>query len=148
MKKVFINCFVLFFIMTSLIFISCADVNGLHNQQAANVTFRFVNFGDDIEGNFAIPGNFDNWDNTTVDVSLTKGRGTSVKIPVTESNIQFTLVPTGSWNRPWYSKGLLEGNGSDSGKMRNFYIDGLDLDSGDITVLIDASSGIAVPKVN
>ena len=136
-----------FLAAASLLTVSCADVNGLHNQQAVNVTFKFENFGDDISGNYSIPGNFDDWDNTTQDIVMSGGDGTSNKIAITDSNIQFSLVPVNEWTRPWYTKGVLEGNGSDTGKMRNFYIDNLDLDSGEITIVIDASSGTAVPAV-
>lgn len=75
------------------------------------------------------------------------GGGTSNKIAVTSSNIQFSLCPVNEWTRPWYQKGVLEGNGSDGGTMQNFYIDGLDLNAGEITLIIDASSGTAVPEV-
>lgn len=130
-------------ILLALGLASCADEDGLHDQNALLVTFEFKGFGDEISGSYAIPGNFDNWDNTTSDVTLTKGSGTSVKIPVTSANIQFSLVPTNAWTRPWYSAGTLEGNGSDAGKMWNFYKDDLPLDAGEITLVVDASSGTA-----
>ena len=129
---------------------SCADENGLHDQNALLVTFEFSGFGEDISGDYAVPGNFDGtdaWDNTNVDVVLKNGAGTSNPIAVTIQNIQFSLCPTGAWTRPWYKKGEVEGNGSDSGTMHNFYIDGLDLDAGEITLVIDASSGTATPVV-
>lgn len=132
---------------------SCADADGLHNQQALMVTFRFENFGESVNGNFAVPGNFDgsdSWDNTNADVVLKNGSGTSVQKAVTISNIQFSLVPVGAWNRPWYVKGQVEGNGADptaGSALQNFYIDGLDLSAGEVTLVIDASSGSAVPVV-
>ena len=128
---------------------SCADENGLHDQNALMVTFEFTGFGE-ISGDYSIPGNFDGsgaWDNTNVDVVMKDGGGTSNKIAVTSSNIQFSLSPVNEWTRPWYQKGVLEGNGSDGGTMQNFYIDGLDLNAGEITLIIDASSGTAVPEV-
>jgi len=150
-KKSFNFKFSIFISLISLIFsifnlVSCADADGLHNQSALLVTFEFTGFGE-TEGTFAIPGNFDNWDNTTSDITLKKGEGTSVQMPITVSNIQFSLVPVNAWNRPWYVKGTLEGNGSDAGEMRNFYIDGLDLNAGEITLVIDGSSGTATPVV-
>lgn len=126
---------------------SCADEDGLHDQNALQVTFEFTGFGDDISGSYSIPGNFDSWDNTTADVSLSKGAGTSEVIAISDSNIQFSLCPVGEWTRPWYIEGAVEGNGSDGGKMWNFYIDDLDLDAGEVTILVDASSGTAVPVV-
>lgn len=129
-------------------FSSCADADGLHDQNALMVTFHFTGFGD-ISGSYSIPGNFDSWDNTTTDITMKNGEGTSNAIAVTESNIQFTLVPVNGWTRDWYVAGSMEGNGNDSGsgKMQNFYIDGLDLNAGEATVLVDISSGTAVPAL-
>lgn len=142
---------ILFALLTCLFLcagvVSCADEDGLHDQNALLVTFEFKGFGEKISGNYAIPGNFDNWDNATSDIALSKGEGTSSAISVTETNIQFSLVPVGEWTRPWYEKGVLEGNGNDAGKMWNFYIDGLDLGAGEIKLVVDASSGTATVDV-
>ena len=126
---------------------SCADEDGMHDQNALFVTFEFEEFGENVSGAYAIPGNFNNWSNASTHVTLTKGAGTSIKMAVTVSNIQFTLVPVNSWTRDWYVEGTVEGNGSDSGTMWNFYLDGLDLNAGEVTVLIDASSGTATPVI-
>ena len=126
----------------------CADVNGLHNQEAAMVTFVFKNMGEGISGEFTIPGNFNNWDNTEVTVKMNGGNGTSTPLVVTAKNIQFTLVTLNYWGRPWFP--AVQGNGSDptaSGAMQNFYIDGLDLTAGEITLVIDGSAAIATPVV-
>ena len=131
----------------------CPSATGLHNQEAAEVTFVFTNFPESIDGNYSIPGNFDGNSSTwtkqldDVDVVMKKGEGTSNPITVTTANIQWSLVETGdsAWNRLWYPE--VKGNGSDGGAMRNFYIDGLDLSAGEITILIDASSGTAVPVI-
>lgn len=128
-------------------FSSCSDADGLHDQNALIVTFVFKGFGNDINGSYSIPGNFNSWSNTSADVTMSSGAGTSKQIAITNSNIQFTLVPVNSWTRDWYVEGSVEGNGSDSGVMRNFYIDGLNLDSGAAIILVDASSGTAVPVV-
>lgn len=125
----------------ALVFTGCPSATGLHNQEAASVTFVFENFGDDISGDYSIPGNWDSWDNTTLDVTMSKGNGTSNAITISTKNIQFSLVPVDSWLRTWYEKGVLQGNGSDSGTMQNFYIDDLDLSAGDITLVIDGSAG-------
>ncbi len=146
MKKIFRLIFAAFVMTAALAFSSCADADGLHDQNALLVTFEFSGFGE-ISGSYAIPGNFDDWDNTTSDVTMKKGSGTSAKIAITTSNIQFTLVPTNSWTRDWYSAGTCEGNGSDSGTMQNFYINDLDLDAGEVTISVDASSGTATPVV-
>ncbi len=138
---------ILFLCLASLFGLSsCADADGLHDQNALQVTFVFTGFGD-ISGDYSIPGNFDDWDNSTTDITMKDGEGTSNAIAITESNIQFTLVPVNGWTRDWYVAGSVEGNGSDSGAMRNFYIDGLDLNAGEATVLVDISSGTAVPTL-
>lgn len=121
----------------------CADVNGLHNQEAAMVTFVFKNFPENVDGEYAIPGNFNNWDHTQSTIKLTAGNGSSTPIVISVSNIQFSLVPVNEWTRVWYP--AVEGNGSDQGKMHNFYIDGLDLSAGEITLVIDGSVSPVFP---
>lgn len=122
---------------------SCADENGLHNLDTrAKVTFVFENMGESVNGNYAIPGNFDNsgdWEKLggvePVDVKLVKGAGTSNPITISAANIQFTLVKTGddSWSRDWFP--AIQGNSPDGGNgMRNFYIDGVP--EGEVTVRI------------
>lgn len=121
----------------------CADVNGLHNQEAAMVTFVFKNFPETVDGEYTIPGNFNNWDNTQSTIKLTAGNGSSTPIVISASNIQFSLVKVNDWTRSWYP--AVEGNGSDAGTMHNFYIDGLDLSAGEITLVIDGSVSPVFP---
>lgn len=121
----------------------CADVNGLHNQEAAMVTFVFKNFPETVDGEYAIPGNFNNWDNTQSTIKLTAGNGSSTPIVISVSNIQFSLVKVNDWTRSWYP--AVAGNGSDAGTMHNFYIDGLDLSAGEITLVIDGSVSPVFP---
>ena len=127
---------------------SCADVNGLHNQEELLVTFEFSGFGS-ISGNYSIPGNFDGnqtWDNTNLDVVMKNGSGISSEISVTTANIQFSLCPQNEWSRPWYTAGVSEGNSADgSNGFRNFYIDNLDLSAGTATVVVKMENGKAVP---
>lgn len=132
-------------VCASAFFTGCPDPNGLHNQKAANVTFVFTNFSSAADGTYAIPGNFNNWTNTASDIVISGGEGTSSAISVAESNIQFSLVPVKEWTRPWYPE--IKGNGSDGGVMQNFYIDGLNLDLEEITIVIDGSSGTGTPAV-
>lgn len=121
----------------------CADVNGLHNQEAAMVTFVFKNFPETVDGEYTIHGNFNNWDNTKSTIKLTAGNGSSTPIVISVSNIQFSLVKVNDWTRSWYP--AVEGNGSDAGTMHNFYIDGLDLSAGEITLVIDGSISPVFP---
>jgi hypothetical protein len=131
---------------------SCADAEGLHNQTAAKITFEFRNFAD-ISGDYTIPGNFNDWDNSKSLITMKDGNGTSEAITVSNVNIEFTLIQTGDsgWLRPWYTVGVLEGNGVDRGTagnpFQNFYINALDLNAGEITLIIDGADVVATPIV-
>ena len=131
---------------------SCADAEGLHNQTAAKITFEFRNFAD-ISGDYTIPGNFNDWDNSKSLITMKDGNGTSEAITVSNVNIEFTLIQTGDsgWLRPWYTAGVLEGNGVDRGTagnpFQNFYINALDLNAGEITLIIDGADVVATPLV-
>ena len=131
---------------------SCADGEGLHNQTAAKITFEFRNFAD-ISGDYTIPGNFNDWDNSKSLITMKDGNGTSEAITVSNVNIEFTLIQTGDsgWLRPWYTAGVLEGNGVDRGTagnpFQNFYINALDLNAGEITLIIDGADVVATPLV-
>ena len=143
---------VLILISAALLISACADANGLHNQTAAKITFVFKNFGS-ISGDYTIPGNFNSWDNSKSLINMKDGNGQSEPITISNVNIEFTLIQTGDsgWLRPWYSAGVLEGNGVDRGTagnpFQNFYIDALDLNAGEITLIIDGSDLIATPVV-
>ena len=131
---------------------SCADAEGLHNQTAAKITFEFRNFAG-INGDYTIPGNFNDWDNSKTLISMKDGNGTSEAITVSNVNSEFTLIQPGDagWLRPWYTAGVLEGNGVDRGTagnpFQNFYIDALDLNAGEITLIIDGADVVATPLV-
>lgn len=131
---------------------SCARADGLHNQTAAKVTFVFKNFAN-ISGDYTIPGNFNDWDNSKSLITMKDGNGTSDEIVVSNANIEFTLIQTGDsgWLRPWYTAGVLEGNGVDRGTAgepyQNFYIDALDLNAGEIILIIDGADIVATPVV-
>lgn len=156
MKRNINKIAILAFIFTLLVSVfalsSCADANGLHNQTAANVTFIFKNFAE-ISGDYTIPGNFNDWDYETSLITMKDGYGKSEAITISKTNIEFTLIQTGDsgWLRKWYAAGVLEGNCVDRGTAgnpyQNFYIDGLDLNAGEITLVIDGSSVTAVPVV-
>ena len=143
-------CLALCALTVSALFTGCPSADGLHNQQALMVTFEFTGFGD-FTADCAVPGNFDGsngWVNTNLDVAIKKGEGTTLNpVPVTISNIQFSLVPVNEWSRPWYKEGELEGNATDKGVMHNFYINDLDLNAGEMTIVVDASSGTATVEV-
>lgn len=145
-------CLVFIFCLT---FTGCPDANNLHNQMAAKVVVVFQNFPEDVDGEYAVPGHFcgagDSWevDVSNTCVKMSKGNGTSDPITCSNANIQFSLVKTGdtAWNRGWYKAGIREGNGVDgsNGKMTNFYIDGLDLSKGEITLIVDGSENPVTP---
>ena len=153
MKRKLIKNFCLVSFLAAIVMLSsCANPNGLHNQTAAKVTFVFKNFGT-ISGDYTIPGNFNDWDYSKTLVTMKDGNGTSEAITVSDSNIEFTLILTNdsSWLRLWYSAGELEGNGVDRGTAgnpyQNFYFDGLDLNAGEITLVIDGANVTATPVV-
>lgn len=131
-----------------LFFTSCADSTGLHNQHSAQVTFIFQNFSGADDGSYSIPGNFNDWDNTEATITMKNGNGTSSEFTITEADIQFTLVPVGSWTRAWYPTSQGNGNDGTQNKYHNFYIDDLDLDAGEITITIDGSADTATPTAS
>ena len=154
MKKDFSLCMgrraieVVFLLLASvfiaLAFTSCADANGLHNQEAAQLTFVFTNFPVE-DGSYSIPGDHNSWDNSTETISIKDGEGKSSAVKVTSTSIEFTLVKKDNWIRPWAKDdgGKIEGSGR-IGKdiKRNFLIEDLDLSS-EITVTIDGSTPVA-----
>ena len=156
MKKIRKITFVAFVLFSAIFALSgltsCANAEGLHNQTAAKITFVFKNFAN-ISGDYTIPGNFNDWDYTKSLISMKDGNGTSEPITISNVNIEFTLIQTGDsgWLRPWYSAGVLEGNGVDRGTAgnpyQNFYIDALDLNAGEITLIIDGADLVATPVV-
>ena len=82
---------------------------------------------------------------------MKNGEGTSNPIVISKANIEFTLIETNDagWLRKWYP--AVKGNGVDRGTAghpyQNFYIDGLDLSAGEITLIIDGSDLAATPVV-
>ena len=143
-------------LFVSALLTACPSADGLHNQPALMVTMEFTGFGN-TSGDYSIPGSFDGNEGWTkgisdVDVVMKNGSGISNPIPVISTWIKFSLCPKGdeSWSRPWYEENVRAGNAADEsagGIMRNFYIGDLDLNAGEITLLIDASSGTATPTI-
>lgn len=127
--------------------VSCADVNGLHDQNAVIVTIEFKNFGS-LTGDFAVAGDFNGdeaWEveASVANITMKNGEGTASKtFPVTSTWIKFSLCELDSnWSRKWYP--AIEGNSVDTGTagnpQQNFYIGNLDLSSGTMTIVIDGS---------
>lgn len=129
-----------------LTFASCADVNGLHNQEAAKVTFVFTNFVAAEDGEYTLPGNFNNWNNEKVVITLKEGEGTSSAITIKDANIKFSLVRAKSWLRAWFP--AIKGNAIDENTAgtpyHNFYLDGLNLNAGELTIIVDGSDATKV----
>lgn len=128
---------------------SCADVNGLHNQEAATVTFVFTNFPVE-DGAYSIPGDHNSWDNSSDNVTIKNGEGTSSSVKVKTSSIEFTLVKKDNWLRPWAKKdgGKIDGAGKTGADYyRNFLAEGLMLGS-DITITVDGSTDTATVTVD
>lgn len=122
----------------ALLLSSCADADGLHNQPELLVTFEFRGFGN-LEGDFAMPGSYGgtekSWDNSSVDVSIKNGSGTSRAFAVTQKSIEFSLVPVGDWSRDsWWNKEQITSGVKGDG---NFSIDTLDLSKGKSKVVVE-----------
>lgn len=126
---------------------ACANANGLHNQMASEVTFVFQNFPENVTGEYSIPGNFNDWDNTKTMINMKNGNGTSQTVTISDANIQFTLVKTGEWLRGWNEAVTSNGFDASQNKYHNFYIDALDLSSGEIILVIDGSDETAEPRI-
>ena len=130
---------------------SCADADGLHNQEAATVTFVFTNFPVE-DGSYSIPGEHNNWDNTSESVTIKGGEGTSSSVTVTSSSIEFTLVKKDNWLRPWSKKDgtrddTINGAGREGADYyKNFLAEGITLGS-PVKVTIDGSTDTATVTV-
>ena len=127
---------------------SCADADGLHNQEAATVTFVFTNFPVE-DGSYSIPGEHNNWDNTSESVTIKGGEGTSSSVTVTSSSIEFTLVKKDNWLRPWSKKdgGTINGAGKEGADYyKNFLAEGITLGS-PVKITIDGSTDTATVTV-
>ena len=129
---------------------SCADEDGLHDQNALVVKFEISGLGDDVSGSYFVTGEFDGW-KQNYPVTLSKGAGSVEGIPLTITSMKFSVCDK-NWGRAWYP--TLEGNQADensSGKYWNFYIEGLELGAGDATIAISSdnldSNGRIEPKV-
>lgn len=128
--------------------VSCADADGLHNQEAATLTFVFTNFPIS-DGSYSIPGDYNNWDNTSETITIKNGEGTSSTVTVTSSSVEFTLVKKDDWLRPWSKKdgGTIDGAGKEGADYnRNFLAEGITLGSS-VKVTIDGSTDTATVTV-
>lgn len=124
----------------------CANPDGLHNLQSSTVIFVFKNFSTAQDGDYSIPGEHNNWDNTVAVITLKDGQGTSSPVTLPSTETKFSLCPVNEWTRPWFVAGTQEGNADDNGKMQNFWVGGIPAGS-EVTVLIDGSSITATPVV-
>ena len=124
--------------MTILFLAGCADPNGLHNQKQSLVTFELVNFPLS-DGDYCVSGNWQgtNWDNSRVNITMKNGKGISVEQSIKSSYVKFTIVPVGTWGRPWFPATM--GNAPDETQnniLWNFEVQGIPMDS-QLTITID-----------
>ena len=129
---------------------SCADADGLHNQEAATITFVFTNFPV-ADGSYAIPGDYSSptWDNTVELVTIKNGEGTSSAVTCTATSTEFSLTKKDSWLRPWSKTdgGSINGAGREGADYyRNFLAEGIPLGS-EVTITIDGSTETATVTV-
>jgi hypothetical protein len=120
----------------------CADATGLHNLKSSQVTFVFTNFTAAADGDYSIPGSYQEtaWDNGETMITLKDGEGTSSVQTVGTTYVTFTLVQPGSWTRSWYP--AITGNSADGSVYRNFYADSIPMGK-DVTITIDGSTSPA-----
>lgn len=151
MKRTIIKGFLIAtFCALGLCLASCADADGLHNQNALQATFKFINFEDALaDGSYSIAGDFngDNaWeiDNSESNITIKNGTGTSSEVfSITSTWIKCSLIKTGdsAWGRPWYP--TIKGNAADEGTAgnpyQNFYLGGIDVNAGEAVIVIDGS---------
>lgn len=144
-KKIIIFGMLICSLLFAVNFTGCADADGLHNQEASNVTFTFRNFTAAADGSYAIPGNYNNWNNTSAMLTLKGGEGKTEAQTITSSFVKFTLVMPESWTRTWYP--AVKGNSVDetSNTYVNFYAD-ITLGT-DVTITIDGSTSPATVTV-
>ncbi|MDR1467861.1 MAG: hypothetical protein LBT00_01060 [Spirochaetaceae bacterium] len=126
----------------------CADPQGLHNQKQTLVTFELVNFplGD---GDYCVSGDWQgtNWDNSKANITLKDRAGVSAVQSVKSSDVKFSVVPVGSWGRPWYP--LTQGNTPDESQNNtpwNFLVQGIPMDA-EITIVVDGGAKPATLSV-
>ena len=145
---------ILFALVLSLNLSSCADEDGLHDQNALMVKFDIKGLGE-VSGDYYVTGGFDSWGKNSP-VTLSNGYGTVEGIPVTETSTKFSICDK-NWNRAWYPE--FEGNLADEnsdGKYWNFYIgsdkEPLKLSAGNATIEINPEyrddEGRIVPQVS
>lgn len=128
MNKNLIVLSVFFLSIFLFVITGCPDATGLHNQQASQVTIKFINFETLADGEYSVPGGFlskDDWDisdyvYTDSMITIKDGEGTT---NVTQTCIlrefDFTLVPVGSWLRPWFP--TITGNASDPTNANKYW---------------------------
>jgi hypothetical protein len=96
----------------------------LHNTPLSEVSFELVNFPMP-DGEYSIAGNFyeDSWANGERSFDVVDGAGEYTDLSkVIVPSFTFTIVTTGTWDRPWLSDSLV-GNEDDYGQPRNITID-------------------------
>ena len=137
-------------ILLALGLASCADEDGLHDQNALILKFEIKGLGDDVSGSYFVTGVFDDW-KQNYPVTLTKGAGSVEGIPLTISEMKFSVCDA-DWGRAWYP--TYEGNQADensNGKYWNFSLENLDLGAGEATITISPENldenGRIEPKV-
>jgi hypothetical protein len=131
-----------------LLLAGCADPLGLHNQKQTLAVFELVNFplGD---GDYSVCGDWQgaDWDNSKANITLKGGAGISPVQSVKSSNVKFTVVPVGSWGRPWYP--ATAGNAPDETQNNiqwNFLVQGIPMDA-EITIVVDGGTKPATLSV-
>ncbi|MDR1787659.1 MAG: fibronectin type III domain-containing protein [Treponema sp.] len=122
---------------------ACPDANGLHNKKSTVVLFQFRNFPA-ADGEYAIPGDYNGWDNTATQITITAGEGVSLPVTLTVDEFKFSLVPVNDWSRPWYPAAA--GNAADGDVMQNFWVGGIPADTS-LRIVCDGQDNPVTPEL-
>jgi len=131
-----------------LLTLSCDGV--LHDTAASFIKVEIINLPAP-SGVYSLAGTFgtDPWNNTTRTFSLSNGSGSydgSTDTPVFEANLAFTIVPKGSWDRPWL--GPTKGNDSSALPANGGFKLTIPMDGDTHTITIDGGTNPATLKID
>lgn len=125
-------------VIAVLVMAGCADPNGLHNQKQSLVTFELINFPL-ADGDYCVSGDWQgtDWDNSRTNITLKDHKGVSTEQTIKSNSVKFTVVPVGTWGRPWYP--ATTGNAPDETQNNirwNFEVQGIPSDT-ELTITVD-----------
>ncbi len=135
----------------TLLFLLISCDTSLHNTAASFLIFELEHMPNMVSGTFVISGTFatDSWSNSTRTFEMVNGKGEydgSLDTFITESELSFTIVPEGSWDRPWAPATL--GNDATSMPAYEGFSIVVPVDGEIHTITIDGSTSTATIKID